>query len=145
MCFACAGSNPRRFLSLSRFGLTLHFSYLTTRFSSTILFLSFVHSPQTMPRAVQFSFSITIPSCESEKHPLYSVCQFCQPPFNSFCPLSESTKRCLASMENYFLDSSQVIANDRAFTLRLRPELPWVPCGPSVMMQCSGFTKKCSK
>ena len=42
--------------------------------------------------------------------------------------LSESTKRCLESMKNYFLDSSHVIANDSALTLRLRPKVSWVPC-----------------
>ena len=83
-----------------------------------------------------------IPCGESERHPLYSVCQFCQSPFNSLCLLSESTKRCLASMKDYFLDSSHVIANDSALTLRLRPEHPWVPCVPSVMRQCSGSQKQ---
>ena len=112
---------------LSRFGLSLHFSYLTA---------SRRNSPSFPPQS-------RIPSGESERHPLYSVCQFCQPPFNSLCLLLESTKQCLASMKNNFLDSSHVI--DSALTPRLRPEHPWMPCGPPVMRQCRGITKTCSK
>ena len=58
-------------------------------------------------------------------------------------------------MQNGFLNrvnSSQVIANDGAFpsqqiylTHPLCPEHQWVPCGPSVMMQCSRFERTCSK
>ena len=49
----------------SRFCLNLHFSYLTTRFSSIILFISFVHSPQTMPSAeIRPAFLL---NCESHQ------------------------------------------------------------------------------
>ena len=110
-----------------------------------LIFCSLTSNYASRRNSPSFPPQSRIPSGESERHPLYFVCQFCQPPFYSLCLLSGSTKRCLASMKNYFLDSSHVISNDSALTLLLRPKHPWVPCGPSVMRQCSGFTKTCSK